>query len=343
MAVPNDYHGSPLVAGTTYFLTGSAQFLDATGVTGAVHIGGYPYHAGTTQAFKASRVLDASIGTTKGDILVHNGTTWVRLPVGTNGHAIIADSAQATGVKWASTGVITDHGGLTGLSDDDHGQYVIGDGSRTSSRVNLQGMADESQLEVYAYDVGQSVPVVAIRDNAANPLLLVNADGTGSFASQLTIAGDVAVTRTAGETLSNKTLDGSNAIQSAKGHRFWVHLAASDLNSALTQVVVPIGGIDSITYPHAMMRACKIVRASVVAMHADASTPPATWILDVFKNGASASTFTFNLNASFFVDTVTHGAPSAASWAAGDTWGVKVRGTSLDAVVVRIAIEFEST
>lgn len=145
------------------------------------------------------------------------------------------------------------------------------------------------------------------------------------------------------QTLANKTLDATCAIQDAKGHRFWVHLAASDLNSGLTQVVVPIGGIDSITYPHAMMRACKIVRASVVAMHADATSPPATWILDVFKNGVSASTFTFNLSGSFFVDAVTHGAPSAASWAAGDTWGVKVRGTSLDAIVARIAIEFETT
>jgi len=42
--------------------------------------------------------------TTKGDIIVHNGTANVRVPVGTNGHALIADSAEASGVKWAAAG-----------------------------------------------------------------------------------------------------------------------------------------------------------------------------------------------------------------------------------------------
>ena len=205
------------------------------------------------------------------------------------------------------------------------------------------GAGDETQLEVYAFDIGQSVPTVVFRDNAGNPLIQIDATGAIDIPGSLQLSGAPAVNTTSTQTLSNKTLDSSNAIQSAKGHRFWAHLAGSDLGSGLTQVLIPIGGIDSITYPHAMMRACKIVCASVVAMHADGTSPPSTWILDVFKNGSSASTFTFNLNASPFVDTVTHGAPSAASWAAGDTWGVKVRGTSLDAIVVRIGIEFETT
>lgn len=40
--------------------------------------------------------------TTKGDLLVHNGSTYVRLPVGTNDQVLTADSAQAAGVKWAA-------------------------------------------------------------------------------------------------------------------------------------------------------------------------------------------------------------------------------------------------
>jgi len=40
--------------------------------------------------------------TTKGDLLVSNGTSVVRLGVGTNGQALIADSTQATGVTWGS-------------------------------------------------------------------------------------------------------------------------------------------------------------------------------------------------------------------------------------------------
>ena len=40
----------------------------------------------------------------KGDILVHNGTAWVDLGVGSNDQVLTADSAQAAGVKWAAGG-----------------------------------------------------------------------------------------------------------------------------------------------------------------------------------------------------------------------------------------------
>ncbi|MBV6514153.1 MAG: hypothetical protein FMNOHCHN_03743 [Ignavibacteriaceae bacterium] len=40
--------------------------------------------------------------TTKGDLIVHNGTTNIRLPVGTNNHVLTADSAETSGVKWAA-------------------------------------------------------------------------------------------------------------------------------------------------------------------------------------------------------------------------------------------------
>lgn len=40
--------------------------------------------------------------TTKGDLYIYNGVALTRLPAGTNGHAITADSTQATGVKYSS-------------------------------------------------------------------------------------------------------------------------------------------------------------------------------------------------------------------------------------------------
>jgi hypothetical protein len=42
--------------------------------------------------------------TTKGDLLVNDGTSNVRLPVGTNTHVLTADSSVAAGVKWAAAG-----------------------------------------------------------------------------------------------------------------------------------------------------------------------------------------------------------------------------------------------
>lgn len=47
--------------------------------------------------------------TTKGDIVVHDGTNSIRVAVGTNGHVLTADSAQTAGVKWAAaSGGVTD-------------------------------------------------------------------------------------------------------------------------------------------------------------------------------------------------------------------------------------------
>lgn len=43
--------------------------------------------------------------TTKGDLLVNNGTQLARLAVGTNAQVLTADSAEATGVKWAAASV----------------------------------------------------------------------------------------------------------------------------------------------------------------------------------------------------------------------------------------------
>lgn len=71
----------------------------AANVSGVVAIvnGG----TGQTTATAAFNALDPL--TTKGDIITHDGTNSVRLGVGTNGQALVADSAQTTGLKWASS------------------------------------------------------------------------------------------------------------------------------------------------------------------------------------------------------------------------------------------------
>jgi hypothetical protein len=53
---------------------------------------------GQTSAVAAFDALAPT--TTKGDIIVYNGTDNIRLAVGTNGQALFADSTEASGVKW---------------------------------------------------------------------------------------------------------------------------------------------------------------------------------------------------------------------------------------------------
>ena len=43
----------------------------------------------------------ASTLTTKGDLFAHNDSTFTRLAVGTDDYALVADSGEATGIKWA--------------------------------------------------------------------------------------------------------------------------------------------------------------------------------------------------------------------------------------------------
>jgi hypothetical protein len=43
-----------------------------------------------------------SVPTTKGDLFVYNGSLVVRLPVGTNGQVLTADSTEPTGLKWVT-------------------------------------------------------------------------------------------------------------------------------------------------------------------------------------------------------------------------------------------------
>ena len=86
---------------------------------------------GTDAALKdhidvASGVSDSDA---QGDVIIRNATNWTRLAASTSGYCLTTQGAGANPV-WAATGAVTDHGALTGLTDDDHTQYLLAAGTR---------------------------------------------------------------------------------------------------------------------------------------------------------------------------------------------------------------------
>jgi hypothetical protein len=74
--------------------------IPAANLTGTVAIA----NGGTGQSTQTASFDALSPLTTKGDLVVNNGTNDVRHPIGTNGFVLTADSAEANGLKWAAAG-----------------------------------------------------------------------------------------------------------------------------------------------------------------------------------------------------------------------------------------------
>lgn len=86
---------------TNKTISGSSNTLTnipAGNLTGSVPIA----NGGTGQTTQTAAFDALSPLTTKGDLIVNDGTNDIRLAVGTNDFVLTADSTQASGVKWAA-------------------------------------------------------------------------------------------------------------------------------------------------------------------------------------------------------------------------------------------------
>lgn len=90
-----NFSAGTITAGLTGNVTGNVSGT-ALNVTGTVAIA----NGGTGQTSQTAAFDALAPTTTKGDIVVHNGTDNIRIPVGTDGQLLSADSSQASGVKW---------------------------------------------------------------------------------------------------------------------------------------------------------------------------------------------------------------------------------------------------
>lgn len=99
-AGPTGATGATGPAGATG-ATGATGPTGPTGATGPAGATGATGPTGATGATGPTGPSGTSGITTKGDLLTFD-TAVVRLPVGTNGQVLVADSSQATGLKWAT-------------------------------------------------------------------------------------------------------------------------------------------------------------------------------------------------------------------------------------------------
>jgi hypothetical protein len=87
---------------------------------------------GTGQSTQTAAFDALAPATTKGDVIVYNGSDNVRVAVGSNDQSLVADSGEASGVKWAGPLTKTvykaadeDVSSSTTLQNDDHLLFAI--------------------------------------------------------------------------------------------------------------------------------------------------------------------------------------------------------------------------
>ena len=101
--------------------------------------------------------------TTKGDLLVYT-TAEARLPVGTNGQVLTADSTQPSGVKWDTIPAgVTDHTLLTNIGTNTHAQIDTHIADTTKHFLLID---DDTMATASATTAASSESVKAYVDNA---------------------------------------------------------------------------------------------------------------------------------------------------------------------------------
>lgn len=132
---------SDITSGTPTTLAGygisdsKANFNTALSDGSFMFVGDAP----TSHNHAIADLTDFSItGAAKGDILVHNGTDFIDVTIGTNDFVLVADSAETSGVKWASNTPADNSVGITQLAAELKTVVALGAGTAVNWSSGIQ-------------------------------------------------------------------------------------------------------------------------------------------------------------------------------------------------------------
>lgn len=120
--------------------------------------------------------------TTKGDMLVYNGTNFVRLPVGTNGHVLTADSVEVSGTKWAAIA----SNSLQSVYDASTGAPVDVTFTNTDGGIRFRQDAGAAVTSLFRVsNNGATADFLSITSNSTQFLKSGMADGAAAIAVEV--------------------------------------------------------------------------------------------------------------------------------------------------------------
>lgn len=125
-------------------------------------------HGGTGQTSKTAAFDALSPATTKGDLIVFNGTNNVRQAVGTDGFALVADSAQTTGIKYAAVllNPMTTLGDIIYENATPAPTRLAGNTTTTNKFLTQTGTGSASAAPVWNVIAGTDLPAVTSLSDA---------------------------------------------------------------------------------------------------------------------------------------------------------------------------------